>query len=473
MNMQAKINANASPTIVASNKGLLQRKCACGGAAGMTGECEGCRKKKLAGGALQKKLTVNEPGDKYEQEADRVADAVTRMSDSDTQLRAESTQDTLARKPQLGISRYSQSEGGSGEAPPIVHDVLNSPGQPLDASTRAFMEPRFGYDFSGVRVHSDVRAAKSARAINALAYSVGNNVVFRDQQYSPSCDNGRRLLAHELTHVVQTGHSAKLASIERNKDYADSLSVRSTNSISSRQSNGDARWIQRQVSDDRSDRRDRKAENRSRETLGEREGGRGRRRVTGGDLDSDWAGRALLMRYLRGGGDWTIVNDTRWSDYMKANELLRRMMVSKVFNIALEIFKIGVSDKMATQAIVGPVYKNMEILIDNGESMVGYQYLHGTERTVGGFDIYGAFTRFPEQGGATIVLDMNYTWNDIIDPNPEYGTDTVKSIFAELITLGNAESYNFHLTWSAPCIVVLNKSGHFESYRGWPFSRPM
>ncbi len=87
--------------------------------------------------------------------------------------------------------------------PPIVHDVLSSPGQPLDAGTRAFMEPRFGHDFSQVRVHTDGQAAESAQAVNALAYTVGRDVVFGNGQYVPGTTEGKSLLAHELTHVVQ------------------------------------------------------------------------------------------------------------------------------------------------------------------------------------------------------------------------------------------------------------------------------
>jgi hypothetical protein len=87
--------------------------------------------------------------------------------------------------------------------PPIVHEVLGSPGQPLDIATRAFMEPRFGHDFSRVRVHTDAKAAESARAVNALAYTVGRDVVFGRGQYAPTTSAGQRLMAHELTHVVQ------------------------------------------------------------------------------------------------------------------------------------------------------------------------------------------------------------------------------------------------------------------------------
>jgi hypothetical protein len=94
-------------------------------------------------------------------------------------------------------------------APSIVHDVVASPGQPLDASTRALMEPRFGHDFSKVRVHADARAGDSARSVNARAYTVGRHVAFAPHEYAPGSIEGRELLAHELTHVVQQSASTR------------------------------------------------------------------------------------------------------------------------------------------------------------------------------------------------------------------------------------------------------------------------
>jgi hypothetical protein len=88
-------------------------------------------------------------------------------------------------------------------APPIVQDALRTPGRPLDAVTRAVLEPRFGHDFSRVRVHVDAKAARSAQAVDALAYTVGEHIVFGAGQYAPGASGGLRLLAHELTHVVQ------------------------------------------------------------------------------------------------------------------------------------------------------------------------------------------------------------------------------------------------------------------------------
>src|SRR5688572_26964921 len=105
------------------------------------------------------------------------------------------------------LQRKSSDNSEHSEVPPIVHEVLNSTGQPLNESTRAFFEPRFQYDFSRVRVHTDSKAAQSALAVNALAYTVGRNVVFGSGLYAPGTSTGNRLLAHELTHVVQQNGS--------------------------------------------------------------------------------------------------------------------------------------------------------------------------------------------------------------------------------------------------------------------------
>ncbi len=102
--------------------------------------------------------------------------------------------------------RRDASERGSADvASPIVNEVLSGPTRPLDTATRAFMEPRFGYDFSQVKVHADARAAESARSVGALAYTVDRHVVFGSGQYAPASPDGRHLLAHELAHVVQQG----------------------------------------------------------------------------------------------------------------------------------------------------------------------------------------------------------------------------------------------------------------------------
>ena len=130
---------------------ILQRKCAWGETPGPSGECEECRQERQ--GTLQCAV--------------------------------------------VGGSKTGSSVS------PIVQDVLRSSGQPLDASTRAYIEQRFGYDFSGVRMHSDEAVGQSARDVNANAYTMGHDIMFGVGQFAPGTHEGRRLLAHELAHVVQ------------------------------------------------------------------------------------------------------------------------------------------------------------------------------------------------------------------------------------------------------------------------------
>jgi hypothetical protein len=114
---------------------------------------------------------------------------------------------------QSTLRRSQANHTESGAVPPIVHEVLNSQGQPLDTPTRAVMERRFGFDFSKVRVHADSKATESARAVNALAYTVGRNVVFGDGQYAPGTSAGQKLMAHELVHVVQQSNGNPIGGI--------------------------------------------------------------------------------------------------------------------------------------------------------------------------------------------------------------------------------------------------------------------
>lgn len=93
----------------------------------------------------------------------------------------------------------------------IVSKAMRSPGKPLDPDMRAFMEPRFGHDFSRVRVHTGGAAAESARAVNALAYTVGRDIAFAEGQYAANSTAGRRLIAHELAHVVQQSDGSRQA----------------------------------------------------------------------------------------------------------------------------------------------------------------------------------------------------------------------------------------------------------------------
>ena len=147
-----------------------------------------------AAGAIQTKLAISKPGDTYEQEADRIADQVT----------ATPAHPSVSSAP-TRIQRFSgQSNGQQMDAAPAsVDQALTGPGRPLEPGLRKDMEQRFGYDFSRVRVHSGSEAVNGARAVLARAYTFGNEIAFARGEYAPATAEGKRLLAHELVHVVQ------------------------------------------------------------------------------------------------------------------------------------------------------------------------------------------------------------------------------------------------------------------------------
>lgn len=278
---------------------LLQRKCECGGAAGLAGECTDCREKRFtgqrplvapptptnvapptrtnvaqpartnsprvslsaAGGSaradvkesrltyetseaipaylfsripvrpaapapVQPKLTVSQPGDEYEREADRVAEHVMRLPDASARLpaagvtpinarghlqracsscRGEAVRDAKKDEEEEAV----QAKEMPGQTPTVGPRVASSlqslrgGGQQLPSPVRDFFEPRFGHDFSRVRIHTDATAARTASDVRARAFTSGNDIVFGAGQYAPTTEAGRKLLAHELTHVVQ------------------------------------------------------------------------------------------------------------------------------------------------------------------------------------------------------------------------------------------------------------------------------
>ena len=184
MNAKAQTIHQPKPpqTLMSARSGFLQRKCACGSTANLSGECKECNRKHLT---------------------------VQRRSAGQTEPRG---------------------------VPPIVGDVLRSSGQPLDTTTRAQMEAQFGHDFSQVRIHTDARAARSARAVNAVAYTVGHDIVFEAGQYQPATTTGQKLLAHELAHTIQqsTGGAhgvAARSSVSRPDDPAEQEADRAAEAV--------------------------------------------------------------------------------------------------------------------------------------------------------------------------------------------------------------------------------------------------
>jgi len=161
---------------------------------------------------FQPKLTINQPNDIYEQEADNMAEQVMRMAIPAHNEKGffKPVADGIQRKCQHCEEEEKlhrkESSGADVQGDHVLDNYvgsLGSSGQELPEGSRRFFEPRFGHDFSNVCIHTGTIAAKSAQSINALAYTTGNNIVFNSGQYSPETDSGKKLLAHELTHVVQ------------------------------------------------------------------------------------------------------------------------------------------------------------------------------------------------------------------------------------------------------------------------------
>lgn len=193
MNVAVSVQTQtAKPQALSTSKHagmLLQRKCACGSPTfSLTGACPECPNK-----PSQTKLRIGASNDPLEQEADRAADQVMRAG----------TDPAINNTPPR-IQRFTgHSSGENGTAPASIDRVLAGTGSPLEPALQQDMGQRFGYDFSRVRVHSDAAAEQSAREMNAKAYTVGHHVVFAAGQFAPRMQQGRRLLAHELAHVVQ------------------------------------------------------------------------------------------------------------------------------------------------------------------------------------------------------------------------------------------------------------------------------
>jgi hypothetical protein len=182
--LQTRAKPAPAPSSAPVRTNLLQRKCACGGTPGPDGEYAECRSKWLA------------------------------------------------------LQRGSTERATPSAMLSIVHDVLRSSGRPLDTVTRTFMEGGFGHDFSRVRVHTDGKAAESARAVGAAAYTIGRDVVFGTEQYQPETRVGRRLLAHELTHVAQQGDSRPGSGDNLRVEAPDSGSEREAEANAARISKG-------------------------------------------------------------------------------------------------------------------------------------------------------------------------------------------------------------------------------------------
>ncbi|MCB9267670.1 MAG: DUF4157 domain-containing protein [Lewinellaceae bacterium] len=189
---------------------------------------------------IQPKLKVNKPGDEYEREADRVAEQVMRMQDVavgnaapgllGVQRKCAACESGGAPCPKCAeeeekglVQTKAQGTGGAAVSPALASQIQHSRGggQALDTGARSFMESRFGADFSQVRIHMDSQAAQMNRELNARAFTVDKDIYFNEGQYQANSIEGRKLLAHELTHVIQQNNGPE--KIQRTAIHSGSI----------------------------------------------------------------------------------------------------------------------------------------------------------------------------------------------------------------------------------------------------------
>lgn len=199
-------------------------------------------------------------------------------------------------------------------------------------------------------------------------------------------------------------------------------------------------------------------------------------RFPGRSFDNDWAGRLILANYLAGGPDLNVDNDPKWSSYMMSIDMLRdggadggkqydgmQARNDRQAQAALQQF-------LTTGQRSGAFDDTFSMAIPNGESITGVNYLHGTNADVGGFQHQGTTMVEPLPDGTyRVSMDVDYRWNDRIDPNNQYSSDVLKNSWAEVLTLGRADAYDIHIGWSSPTTVVVDAQGHVVRREGgWP-----
>ncbi len=164
---------------------------------------------------VQAKPKIGQPNDVYEQEADRVADEVMRMPESQAHSR-EDLRKQPEEEEEVELLQAKEITEQNAETTPDQESRINTimgGGQHLAESDRSFFELRFGHDFSRVRVHTDLQAAETAKVMNARAFTIGGDIIFNKGEYAPETMTGRKLLAHELTHVLQQANGDRITHI--------------------------------------------------------------------------------------------------------------------------------------------------------------------------------------------------------------------------------------------------------------------
>jgi hypothetical protein len=285
-------------------------------------------------------------------------------------------------------------------------------GAPLELGLRHEMEGRFQHDFSQVRVHSDSAAARSAERIGAQAYTIGGDIVFGAGRFMPQSTPGRRLLAHELAHVVQQSGPGAPGLVQRQLDSLPPI-------------------------------------------------------LLGLAAGMDTPGEYILGTYLYGGGaPHDVYDDPMWTAYMKDHEALRGQIYARLIMAVKTIADGGIKGRF-------PIVERFHAEFPENRGLSGYELLHGSNRDAGDFQLIGwadvADAYEPADGDYDIDLDLRYVFNDIVDPNKNYLSDRIRAVVADAVTLGQPRSYRLSIHWGSYCLAEVRQGG-IEFY-GYPSGR--
>jgi len=186
------------------------------------------------------------------------------------------------------------------------------------------------------------------------------------------------------------------------------------------------------------------------------------------DSIGDWAGRALLSRWLNGGGNWVIYDDPQWSAYMMDNDQIKGTVRRKLVNLAMKMKTDCEFQTSNNQNFTKKIKLSLPVRLTPGEGATGYEFLGGSNSNVGDFAIAGTIDY--DRKANFFNFDLAYTWNDIIDPEPTHLTDTIKSAIGHVMSLGQATDYRIWITWHASAQMkgALTEES-FGRGTGWPF----
>lgn len=381
------------------------------------------------GEIAQAKLAIGTAGDVYEKEADRVADEVLAMPDS----RVVSTP-SFSNSDQLSSAGTVQTK----HVPALNHGVNLSRssqamisslrgGEPLPTSEREYFEPRFGHAFNGIRIHNGRDAGAAADSINARAFTVGNNIAFAQGQYRPGTSEGRRLLAHELTHTIQQGRSGNCTGSDMvQADFWDTL-------------------------------------------------GRGWEMYWGVDDEGAQFARQLMEHYLLGlGTDFDVAPgvDGGWNEFMLARPEIQRAMRPVLEGIATRVAAAGPTEQPWFRWGAGPTVNESVTGVRLNELESMRLTLHGCHR----IDVEVNYDVNAISGGHEVIFRrISMTWVDVADMHPgtETELDSGETVDdAELTSAGSA--YNIFIRFDTSVArdntyTVYNvMGGSATQVSGWP-----